>query len=76
MSERSLESLLGTVVGLGLLWLVVSFFPQKRAGPWRGPPNPRRLLRRITQEGASALRFSGPEGAEPVELRRMGMSGR
>jgi hypothetical protein len=72
MSERALKALFGTVVGLCLLWLVISFLP----GGNRGPGGPSGALAEffdgISPENVSAIRFLDPGNGGQVELSREG----
>jgi hypothetical protein len=76
MSERALKALLGTVAGLVILWLAVSYFPRGD----RGPGGPSEALAAffdgVTPEGVTAIRFHDPASEGPVELKRSGVAWR
>ncbi len=70
MSERALKLLAVAVLGLGLIWLAVSFLP----GGGGGPAGPSEALAAffdgVTPESVSSLRIRSPEGSEEVGLSR------
>jgi len=72
MSERTLKVLMGTVVGLCLLWLVVSFLPRGNGGPGAPSDSLASFFDGITPENVSAVRFINPRDGEQVELSRVG----
>jgi hypothetical protein len=72
MSERALRALLGTVVGLGILWLAISFFPRGGRGPGEVSNTLAEFFQGITTESATAIRFRSPGNNEVVELTRQG----
>jgi hypothetical protein len=70
MSERALKALLGTLVGLLILWVAVSFLPRGDGGPSGPSGELSAFFEGVTPEGVTAMRFIGP-GEERVELKRM-----
>lgn len=72
MSERALKALLGTVAGLGLLWLLITFFPRGDGGAGEPSSALSGFFDGVTAEAVSALRFRSPEDGAEVVLRREG----
>ena len=71
MSEKALKALVGTLTGLVLIWLLVTFLPQGEGGAGSASPTLSSFFDGVTPEGVSGVLFQGPEDAARVELRRM-----
>jgi hypothetical protein len=69
MSERTLKVLAIAVVGLGLLWLVVSVLP---GGGGSAAPSGAiaSFFDGVTPESVSELTFRNPEGDEEIRMLR------
>lgn len=70
MSEKGLKVLLLTLVGLVVVWLLVSVIPRGGSGPEGASSALATFFEGVTAEGVSAVRFSQAGDAGQVELRR------
>ena len=72
MSAKALKALMGTVAGLVILWLAVSYFPRGDRGPGGPSDTLATFFDGVTPEAVSALRFRDPDDGSQVELIRVG----
>jgi len=72
MSARALKALFGTVAGLFILWLAVSFLPRRSGGSPRASEAVATFFQGLTPESVSAVRITAPRGGETVEVSRSG----
>lgn len=70
MSARALKALLGTVGGLLILWLVISFLPRGTGRPGGSSQELAAFFQGVTPESVSAIRIQGPDENGRVELTR------
>lgn len=72
MSEKALKALFGTVLGLGILWLAVSFFPRGDGGSGEPSGQLATFFDGVTPEAVTAFRIRNPETGTQIELSRAG----
>ena len=72
MSARALKALLGTVAGLLIIWLAVTFLPRGGGGPDGSSEGLTAFFQGATPNSLSAVRFTDPVHHDAIELRRAG----
>jgi hypothetical protein len=68
MSARTLKLLLGALIGLFVVWLLVTLLPGSPGGRGTAPEALASYFEGVGPERVSVVRFRNPEGARTVEL--------
>jgi hypothetical protein len=72
VSARALKALFGTVAGLFILWLAVSFLPGGGGKSPRSSEAVAAFFQGVTPESVSTIRITGPQDSAAVEVSRSG----